>query len=953
MRNQHSGFVIGSAIRRPWAAYALAFFIITCAAAIPSSRVLAGPAPDEGKWIVVVEPGNSLSFSILHGPKGAERAVGHIGMAGWGPKWAWAGIGSKDKPKGPFVVSAPFTVNKAAGQVIAVQLDVAAKGTRSVVFRYDLTADKDVPLTLLAAVIGFDKSLAGEFTATGDGKETSLILPLTRGQINATSHATYKLIGVGEVAVDLDPAVDVGIDGDARMILAQGEFKAGHKSVAVTLTFGADVALVTSPTAMANYEKPLAGPDWYQFQPTNDLSPSVIGMENWLEKPAGKRGGVRMVGDHFQSEDGTPIKFWGTNLAYGSSCAPEKKIADFTAARFAKYGVNAVRLHKFTYPKQGNGIGDSNDSTKFDPAGLDRLDYFSSQLKNNGVYFGWSHTYGFQVRPGDRSRLLAYDEVMAYKGGSTYAFINFAPDVQDLMIESVVNLLKHKNPYTGLTYAEEPALNFIELQNEDDIFFYTSDGALKASPTYRKQFMGRFAQWLKAKYASEEGLKKAWREALKGNESLADGNIALQLNPWFFGEDHLPQTRGGEHQRLVDTALFLHAVQDQYYGRYVKAIRDAGYKGPINGSPWQAPSGLPHYLNLKSDYAAGYIDRHNYFGGKLSDTMLAKPGSGDFSSGLQQVIDRPFGLSEWIHVYPSLYSAEGPDIIAIYGMGLQGWDASYEFQSGARAHAFADIAGNLPYGVWDADTPTQIGQYPLLARMIYRGDVKESPVISVRRVSDADLSEGKFSFSDKVTQHGDIKSFAGTVPPEALAAGRCVVEFTPAPAPSTFPDMAKYRQGDAIVSSTGQLKWDAAKRYFTLDAQSAKALVGFDSGNEVVLGNVRIRSESPYVSILLTATDPKASLATGKTALLSAIARTCNTGFTVFGPEDKITNNGTSPILMEPVKATFTIAGRHIKAVNLLDHDGRQTGKTLTTKDGAFTIDGALDKTPYYEVVFE
>ena len=62
------------------------------------------------------------------------------------------------------------------------------------------------------------------------------------------------------------------------------------------------------------------------------------------------------------------------------------------------------------------------------------------------------------------------------------------------MIEMVVNLLKHKNPYTGLTYAEEPALCFIELQNEDDIFFYTSEKAFNACPTYKKQFLERFAR---------------------------------------------------------------------------------------------------------------------------------------------------------------------------------------------------------------------------------------------------------------------------------------------------------------------------------------------------------------------------------------------------------------------------------------------------------------------------
>ena len=71
---------------------------------------------------------------------------------------------------------------------------------------------------------------------------------------------------------------------------------------------------------------------------------------------------------------------------------------------------------------------------------------------------------------------------------------------------------------------------------------------------------------------------------------------------------------------------------------------------------------LPHYLNLKSDALVGFIDRHNYFGGQLNDTMLSQPGSGYFSSGLQQVIDRPFSVSEWVHVYPSLYSAEGPAI---------------------------------------------------------------------------------------------------------------------------------------------------------------------------------------------------------------------------------------------------------------------------------------------------
>ena len=81
--------------------------------------------------------------------------------------------------------------------------------------------------------------------------------------------------------------------------------------------------------------------------------------------------------------------------------------------------------------------------------------------------------------------------------------------------------------------------------------------------------------------------------------------------------------------------------------------------------------------------------------------------------------------------------------------------------------------------------------------MIYRGDVKEGEIISVRRVSRADLAKGTFSFSDKVEQRGDVKTFGGSVPPESLAAGRVVVEFTDKSQPSQLPEMSFLPSGKA------------------------------------------------------------------------------------------------------------------------------------------------------------
>ena len=772
-------------------------FALPCWAALAALLPLASTAPAAGPWSALIDPDNSLSFNFLRD----GRPVFHLGLGGWGPQWAWVGVQAHQKAEGErLAVRVPFVVNKDKGEVIDVHFEAWQPAARQVAFRYDLESARDVPLTLLMAAVNFEaQGSEGTLTLThAEGKQTKLALPV-RGirSAPATSQADFAFAKGGTIAMQLDPPCPIAFDNGMRVVLASDLFRKGKRRVTLTLTFPDDVAFYARQADLDKFSRTLAGPDWFAFQPSKEVVAGVIDMDRWLDRPAGKHGGVRMVKDRFAFEDGTPVKFWGVNLSYTAS-APDKETADFTAARFAKYGINAVRMHKFSYPTDQMGIGDPNDSTRMDPKGLDRLDYFVSKLKEHGVYFGWSHTYGFHVVPGDRKRLLAYDEIAKNLKGNTYAFIHFAEDVQDLMIEMVVNLLKHKNPYTGRTYADEPALCFIELQNEDDIFFYTSEKAFNACPTYKKRFLARFAAWLKERYGSQEKLQAAWEGALRPGETLADGNIVPQLNPWFFGEDHLPGQKGGARRRLLDTAAFLHDVQDRFYSRFVKAIRDAGYKGPLNGSPWQAPSMLPHYYNLYSDYKVGYIDRHNYFEGKGPDmfaSMLSRPGSGYFSSGLQQVLDRPFALSEWIHVYPNVYAAEGPAILAAYGMGLQGWDASYEFQSQADRRVFGDLAGDFPWGVWEADVPTSLGQFPSLARMIYRGDVKEGEVISVRRVSPADLAEGRFSFSDKVEQKGDVKTFGGSVPPEALAAGRVVVEFTDKSQPSQLPDMSRYRQG--------------------------------------------------------------------------------------------------------------------------------------------------------------
>ncbi len=920
--------------------------------AAPAAAEPLGPGQD---WAVAVAPNNSFEGFIVRG----NQPVLQFETLQWGPNWRWAAAPKSQARAVDGLLQASGDVTlKVTGERFDVNLTARQSSETSVTYRYELSAEKDVALSMIAPAFSLAGQYAGRVVLTlADGTERTIPLPLPSGPaFGPAARVKFEIRDMGDFVIALTPSCMVQAEQSAlRVILAAGTLKQGRSAVTLEMSSPGGLGFLASQEDADDVARPLVGPDWFPYEPKNDFSPGVIGMNEWLDKPAGKHGTAAIVGDHFEFADGTPVKFWGTNLSYPANCCPVKKEdADQTAARFAKYGVNCVRLHKFCGCgiDDNIGISDPNDGTKLTAEGLERLDYFCSKLAENGVYFAFSHTFGYLVREGNRDRLLAYDEIVRTRlKRNTYSLINIAEDVQDLMIEMVVGLLEHRNPYTGKTYAEDPALAYVELQNEDDIFFFSTARVLNEYPTYRKVLMGQYADWLKARYGSQEGLATAWGSALRESEKLDEKNLALQGDPSSMAAEGLARVSGnpGALRRLLDNAAFFHDVQNKFYGKFVRAIREAGYKGPLCGSPWLAPPMLPHYYNLRSDYLVGWIDRHNYAGKTLFYTMLSQPGSGELWSGLQQVSDRPFGISEWIHVHPALYSAEAPAALAAYGMGLQGWDASFVFQSLAWCGGFA----KNPINVFHADIPTQMGQFPVLSRMVLRGDVKEGETISVRRVGKQNLSDGKFSFRDDFEASDDVNAFGGSCPGAALAAGRCVVEFTEESAESTLPDMGSIAKDRRIVSNTGQLAWDySGKGFFTVNTDGTKAVVGFAKGKELALGDVKIAVQCPYASLFLTAAERDATLANAGSALLSAVARNCNSGFKYLVFDNRVLENGTTPIMLEPVKAKITIAGRAIAAVNILDHDGNRTDRALEVRDGAFTIDGAQDKALYYEVVF-
>jgi hypothetical protein len=702
---------------------------------------------------------------------------------------------------------------------------------------------------------------------------------------------------------------------------------------------------------------------WFPFQPSNTFQSGEIGMEAWLDAPAGKHGFVKNEGDQLVFENGQSVKFWGTNLCTRLPYVEAEK-ADSFVSLAAKYGMNAIRFHKFSW------FGYSKDkSTEFDPEKFERFDYFQSRLREKGIYYGWSHIYGHRVLPGDSSRLVAYSEIKnleypwSHLNGSTASLVNFAPDLQQLSIDLTLNMLNHVNAHTGLRYAEDPGLAFIEFQNEDNIFWGAIEYALEQAPTYRKMLCEQFSTWLFGKYESQSELKKAWGEDnIPEEESISRRNIYPQPNHGLFSYEYETALKESRPMatHILDKMRFLYEKQVEFYKRFEEAVRETGYKGVLVASCWQAGSGISHFYNLHADYLVGMIDRHNYFGGGegghglqtgsvKNESMISEPGSGLFSAGMQQVVDRPFAFSEWMSLIPNQWTAEAAPIIAVYGMGLQGWDASFSFATDIPR--FSPFLQSEHHGVYNVTSPLHMGLYPALARMIYRNDMQESPVIFTRNVHVPSLEEGVLDFEEKVDQGFDDKRFTGSVSPRTLAVGRIPVKFTDEPRETIIPDISAHLDtvNKMITSVTNELSWVYGQNdYFTINTAGTKGIVGFIPDKKIMLGDWELQSDNRFAVILITSLNKDKNLKDADKILITTVARGKNSGMKYNPTGDSLISVGTYPLLLEPVNVNLSINGESEYTVEVLDHDGLPTGKFVPVKNGKSAIKGSESKTLWY-----
>ena len=415
-----------------------------------------------------------------------------IEFVGWGKNWAWMGFrGEVKEQDGQTTMVNQATLGDAR---ITLTAQVRKTADRQLEVTTNLTTTKDADLTYIVVAVEPARKRFQEgrlISEPSRGEKRAIKLPLGLQEIGKR----IKRVALEDTQsktcqIELAPACDVAADGAVRIILASGTFPASTPvQHAMTFHFPADF---THYAGAGEIPPEPGSQDWFPFTPDADhAAPSEIGMSDWLEKPAGKHGRIVRRGDQL-IYNSQPIKLWGLNLCY-STCAPEKQLAEQRARFYAEYGVNAVRLHKYADGPGWAGIQSKDSFVEFDSEGLDRMDYLVAKLKEQGIYVKLSAHFGSQkLGPGDRRFVPFLDEFGEFDGRKNrvttpHSGVHYCGELQDVQIRQIVNLLKHRNPYTGLTYAEDPAISFVEIINEQSILFFTSMTPLKASPTIRRQ----------------------------------------------------------------------------------------------------------------------------------------------------------------------------------------------------------------------------------------------------------------------------------------------------------------------------------------------------------------------------------------------------------------------------------------------------------------------------------
>lgn len=594
--------------------------------------------------------------------------------------------------------------------------------------------------------------------------------------------------------------------------------------------------------------------------PLSDTVAADIGVDlsflNAPEKPAGKRGIVKAVGESLRFADGTPARFWGTNLSAAALFNNSPGATCSQAKRLSALGFNLVRIHHHdSFWVNPNIFGDCKftpDTQHISPEMFDRIGQWVKCLKDEGIYVWLDLHVQRAFRAGDA--IWGFDEMRKGKEAADlkgYSYVNIT--IQQAMKRFAEAYVTRVNPHTGLAFKDEPAIAAMLITNENDITHHFGNALLpdKKVPDHNRLYMGEAEA-----FARSHGLPKdkVWRS-------------------WEHGP----------------SKLFLNDLERRFNVEMIAHLRGLGVKVPIaTTSTW----GNNPLSSLPALTAGDLIDAHAYGGvGQLEKNPLVAASLAHWLAA-GQVAGRPMTVTEWnAEPFPT------PDrhALPLYVAGAaahQGWDALMQY-----AYAQEPIQGPGRPSNWHAyNDPALLATLPAAALLYRRGDVREATTTYV-------FDPGPALFSQAISP-ANAPALRTAVEKGRLLIAMPQTKELPWLGRSRMPPNATVlrdpmqpvidpRAAEA-VSDTGELKRNWAKGIYTIDTPRSQAAMGWIGGETIALADVEARVKTRNASVAVQSLEA-APIGQSRNLLIS------------FGARAVPKEGNKTPFHVEPVEGVLSV----------------------------------------------
>ncbi|MHC4201952.1 MAG: PA14 domain-containing protein, partial [Planctomycetota bacterium] len=416
--------------------------------------------------------------------------------------------------------------------------------------------------------------------------------------------------------------------------------------------YGARVRGYLHPPATGEYVLFVASDDGSDLYLSTDDDPAkktkIASVRGWT---------ARRQWDKYPSQRSKPVRLESGRRYYIEALHREGVLGDHLEVAWRGPGVDGIIpgecLSPFTGGARGKIVHElwkdpvMVDSAKPNPRKLDQLDYLFAALKKRGVYVTTDLFVSRPVMAGEiwagEEGLVGMDEFKMLVPVNDRAFANWKRFAK--------NLLTHVDPYTGTSYAKDPALAWLSMINEGN--FGNKFGDLKGK--LERDWQAAWNRWLAGRYGSRKALVAAWGRDPGGDPGK--GSVPFHKDVY----DDSPRGR--------DLAVFCAETERDMFRRMKRFLREeVGTRALLtNMNGWT--NRLP-YQAARTEY--DFVDDHFYVDhpqfiekpwqlpSRCPNTSpVAGGATGGRHCGFRRLLDRPFTITEYNYSGPGRFRGVG------------------------------------------------------------------------------------------------------------------------------------------------------------------------------------------------------------------------------------------------------------------------------------------------------